>query len=782
MKNLLIILLSLASLNVFATHYYVSNSGNDTNTGLSTASPFLTIAKVNSLVLVPGDIVSFNGGDSWHEALIISYSGSTGNPIIYNSYGTGKAIITGFTTVGSWTSLGSSIYESSSAVSTLKDCNMVVINGVNTAMGRIPNTGYLPYQSATVTSITSSSLSGTPNWTGADVVMKIYNFTVARNPITSQSGGTLNFVASTTDAGSAGYGFFIENDVRTLDAQNEWYYKPYTAGDATSGKLKIYSAATPVNVQATTLDTLVYMTGKNYLTFDNLDFRGSNRRAFYIGSSSSISILNCNFDFHANHAVWGGNNWGSPSNSFVFLQNTLNHINSQAIVLASEYYQPYIGYSTFKNCGALAGMFKIDDRIDLWNGAYQPIMISNVNGAVIEYCKIDSTGYNGISLQECFNARIDHNEVSNHCLHLQDGAGIYEYSHDDPQTRIFSNIVRDGWGDNTGTPSTDILAHGIYLDEGFPTVYGTGNTRNVEVHHNHVFNNRGYGIFSNSNTNCNFHDNTSYNNSNSQFCIANNNPYNSLVTGIQVNNNIFFSKTDLQPTAKYDTRDGSVIPFFTSSNNNYYAKPIAENQGFPNASIDLAFNGYTTFSHYTLAQWKTYSGLDAASNYSPKTVPLVDSLRIEYNATQSAVTRSLPYNYEDVAGVQYPGTITLQPYTSKVLIQNGSANASPVANAGSDQTITLPVSAATMAGSGTDSDGTIASYAWTKISGPGATTITTPSIQNPVMSNLQQGTYIFRLTVTDNLGATGFDEVQVYVSANPASSNLFIIHGNTIFR
>ena len=52
---------------------------------------------------------------------------------------------------------------------------------------------------------------------------------------------------------------------------------------------------------------------------------------------------------------------------------------------------------------------------------------------------------------------------------------------------------------------------------------------------------------------------------------------------------------------------------------------------------------------------------------------------------------------------------------------NPAPNIPPTANAGADQTITLPTDSIKLTGIGTDSDGTIASYLWTKISGPSAT-------------------------------------------------------------
>jgi len=90
----------------------------------------------------------------------------------------------------------------------------------------------------------------------------------------------------------------------------------------------------------------------------------------------------------------------------------------------------------------------------------------------------------------------------------------------------------------------------------------------------------------------------------------------------------------------------------------------------------------------------------------------------------------------------------------------------PSANAGSDQTITLPTNSATLAGSGAETNGTIVSYQWTQISGPSTATITTPGSATTSVSGLIQGVYVFQLKVTDNSGVTATDQTQVTV--NPA--------------
>ncbi len=94
-------------------------------------------------------------------------------------------------------------------------------------------------------------------------------------------------------------------------------------------------------------------------------------------------------------------------------------------------------------------------------------------------------------------------------------------------------------------------------------------------------------------------------------------------------------------------------------------------------------------------------------------------------------------------------------------------NQAPAANAGTDQTITLPSSSVTLNGSGTDADGSIASYAWSKISGPVGESIESTGAASTKINSLVQGTYVFRLTVTDNSGAIATDDVQVTVNAAP---------------
>lgn len=98
----------------------------------------------------------------------------------------------------------------------------------------------------------------------------------------------------------------------------------------------------------------------------------------------------------------------------------------------------------------------------------------------------------------------------------------------------------------------------------------------------------------------------------------------------------------------------------------------------------------------------------------------------------------------------------------------GDVNQLPVANAGEDQTITLPIDSVTLDGSASsDADGEIASFSWTRISGPIAGSIATPEEAITKIRDLTAGVYEYELTITDNLGAINKDTIQVTVNPAP---------------
>ncbi len=113
------------------------------------------------------------------------------------------------------------------------------------------------------------------------------------------------------------------------------------------------------------------------------------------------------------------------------------------------------------------------------------------------------------------------------------------------------------------------------------------------------------------------------------------------------------------------------------------------------------------------------------------------------------------------------GTTASDDVIVTVLQAGPPLNISPTAYAGSDQTIYAPNSTAYLVGNGSDPDGSISLYAWSKLSGSGVINLPTGATSGDavVITGLTVGTSVFRLTVTDNMGATGTDDLSIIVNS-----------------
>ncbi|MEZ2443159.1 PKD domain-containing protein [Chitinophaga sp. RCC_12] len=119
--------------------------------------------------------------------------------------------------------------------------------------------------------------------------------------------------------------------------------------------------------------------------------------------------------------------------------------------------------------------------------------------------------------------------------------------------------------------------------------------------------------------------------------------------------------------------------------------------------------------------------------------------------------------------------------TVTILVLAAAPNLSPVADAGNDIAIQLPVSNAALDGSAsTDADGQIVTWLWEKTAGPAGGNLSATNAAKTNVTNLQAGTYTFRLTVTDNDGATSNATVNITVTAAPVNNPPVAVAGNDI--
>lgn len=171
---------------------------------------------------------------------------------------------------------------------------------------------------------------------------------------------------------------------------------------------------------------------------------------------------------------------------------------------------------------------------------------------------------------------------------------------------------------------------------------------------------------------------------------------------------------------------------------------------------------------------KVTSGSITSYTWAKASGPTAGSLSLVSGGLQAKLT--------DVAAGTYVYQLTVKDSNGSTATDNVTVtvNAAPVstdpptANAGSGQSITLPVNSSTVDGAASiaSSGNTIASYQWTKAAtSPAGGDISSPASAKTTVSNLIAGTYTYNLTVTDIRGITNTASVTIVVNAAPASTD-----------
>ncbi len=629
------ILLALCSLAA-ATDYYVKNGGNDTGAGTSDATAWATIEKVNSAFTTfkPGDRILFKKGDTFFGTLRVSASGTASSPITIGSYGSGeRPVITGFRSVTEWTDEGNGIFSASINSESLT--NMVLIDGKQYAMGRWPDNGYRIYQTASSNkSITDNDLGQSPNWKGAEVVIRKNDWSLDRCIITSHSGGTLTYNSLGTDQEAlVKHGYFIQNDIRTLDQFGEWYHDPV------KGRFYLYfGSANPlsVKVEVATLKNLAYNAGKDYITIENLHFKGStdNLIEFIDPANDFVTIRNCQLSFAGQDGI---NLWGS--NGYIS-NNTISSANQTGIQIIGAKHR--VTDNIIENIGLEKGQA-------FYGNQAIGVIVNNtdcqVKNNIIRY-----VGYSGIKLSSiAYVTTIQNNFIHDILLTLNDGGGIYT-AREGTSRKIDGNIVLRVIGNTDGTPYPGrYIARGIYMDV---------NSTNVIVTNNTIAycNEAGYMIHCAQKNRIEF--NTGFDNG---YGFYFQNSSGSSIRENRLNNNQFISKDAAHPALKlFSVSDD--LTLFGTADNNYYARPVADDNTIHTQSPSIGNK------KRTLADWQSFSGQDKNSKKSSVTVSDTSKIKFYYNATTSNRVVSLSQPMVDVTGKKYAGSVTLLPFTSVVLM------------------------------------------------------------------------------------------------------------------
>ena len=618
-----------------ATYYISSTSGSDTyssSQATNAATPWKSLDKLNGFFkyLIGGDSVLLKKGDVFYGSIKVTKSGSVFAPIYFGAYGEGEnPRISGLITLNAWKLAGKGIYES--------NCNAVgnnlILNDSQQQLGRYPNNGYLTISSSRNDQLTDNKLIGMTNWTAAELVIRKTRWIIDRSPIISHNGNKLTF-QGTKDSPRNGYGYFIQNSLHTLDKFGEWFY------DRKKNTMSVYLGSkkpTAYSISTSGISKLVEIIRHNNISFENITFSGAGDNAFNILQSKAISITNCNIKHSGTEAILASY---SP---FLSIRNcTIDNSLSGGINLDIGCKNASVVNNVIKNTGLMPGMGKSG------TGTYEAITSFGDN-TQIEKNRIDSVGYNAIYFGGN-SSFAKNNYITWFCMTKDDGAGIYlgDWSRT-INKRVEGNIILHGTGNSDGTNQPGSLqAEGIYIDDNTESVSILDNTvslcsnngikihnaKYIDIYHNTVFNN-GIQLRLEQDHYLATSDN-----------IRNN----------KIKKNTFFSVGKAQAAAKFTTNQDDIISF-GQIDSNIYCRP-AKNYSIVVPMAGTPGKKPAVSSKVKMAQVKE-SRFESTGNRN---------ILFEYNATNDVKLIALDAHYVDVQNKHYSKIVTLNPYSSLILL------------------------------------------------------------------------------------------------------------------
>lgn len=700
------------------TVYYVSSSGgNDANTGLSAATALKTIAKVNTLNLQPGDQVLFKCGDTWQaEMLEITRSGSDGNPIVYSSYPANcdnQPVLAGSQPIGGWTPFSGRIFVAdltagANAGKFALGINQLFRADTRLPLGRWPNIagsldgGYATIDSAPAANQLVDNELPAQNWTGARVHIKGMRWYLLNREVTGANGTqlTLNTNADCWGGTCQGWGYFINNHLQTLDQDGEWYY------DAATRKVYLYSD------QAITEP----IAGSVILADNDRSWGGILLGKDLADAISYVTVENFAVQNWYRHGIASPTNWRNRENSYVILRNnTIRDVDGIGISLATWVFDAQDGqdgwrggnnlqvlnnsieganhkgidtYSkaslfadnVIRNIGLIANLgasgmgcgIEAGGGFCTEDGAGIRIKVDKAadagNNNTVRYNRLERIAHNGIDVFGHTNI-LEYNLIREACYAKGDCGAIRTFGGNDlGSTSVYditirNNVIVDTIGNTDGSNQEyrPLFGIGLYIDHYSRDVVAVGNT---------IIGATIDGILYQDSTGT-IQNNTLYGNNAGSMFRGQVGLYNGPTVIAQFSGNTLYS---IQPQARTliaDNRDR-----LQAADSNYYFQPYLVKQ--------IWADGEKSF-----AEWQTYSGKDGSSktNWFTQEAEAEPLSAIFYNDSKQPRTVDLGnVAYVDLERNAVVGSITLQPFTSRVLVRTGEAPRQPTLTISNDGT------------------------------------------------------------------------------------------------
>jgi parallel beta-helix repeat protein len=626
-----------------AANYYFSSSSGDDARSVEQAqhpeTPWKTLDKLNSFFssIQAGDSILFKRGDIFDGPIRVIRDGKASSPIVFDAYGTGnKPVINGFYTIKHWKPLDKGVWEAIYDAPVLR-INMLTIDGKVQALGRYPNPdaankGWLTVKSHVgKTQLTDNSLPGSPDFTGAQVVLRTANFLIDIDSVANHKDSVLTLVPyQLSGTPKNKFGYFFQNHPAALDQFGEWCTDP-----ANKKVLVFFGSKDPsgYQVRISVIDTLVHIRARSYIVFNDLRFEGSNMLGM-ITNNSRIVVKHCDFLYNGINGLVAYNTFSLQADSCYF-----DHTQNNAIYLAPHCFNTVLQNCIIKNTGTMPGMGKPG------NSSYQAITIYG-NNNLVQFNEIDTTGYVGIRF-DGDSVTIRNNYINYHDFVKDDGGGIYTQTANpllaNANRRVVNNIVVNGPGANEGTPAPAYVpASGIYMDD---------NTDHVEIDSNTVANNAIAGIYLHNAQDIAIRNNILFNNLSQIRMQHDPQAVNSRISNIVIQDNLLFAKTPGQLMYDYYVADDTISQYGAIKNNFYYrgdaTNDFARSQDIRNMA-------------------KTRKMIPP----DEEIIHINDNVVLDYNP--SVKPKPVSAEHEDIVNTgknRHPGAIRISPYGSVILKQ-----------------------------------------------------------------------------------------------------------------
>ena len=702
--------------------YYFSSEGDDLHDGLSSGTPWLSLEKLNSVVLEPGDKVLLKCGDCFRGRIHVKNSGTHESPIAIGSFGVGeKPVLSGSEQV---------FPERSPDISLLKCRIENPVKGVFTGnawlnIARYPSEGFFGIDGGDKTSLKDRELLlKNIDCTGAAARIRAVNWQYEIARVARHEGDTLYFEQDMIYQCDKDYGYFLDNKLNFLTEPGEWYY------DEDDKLLHLMlpedAMIDKALVEAVIYDHGILLQGAKHVVIENIQFQHFHLAGVYASQSASdIEIKNCDFSKIHQDGIY----LDSGSRRMIIDHNTFVDIKGRGIALLDcedcsvinnhvkriGLYPGYgydgvnsgtgiailkteviysIGNKTLEKLvqiipsGLITKLLPLLDKpfadekflmsalretvpmdqlspwLDLIIKQVRQELAAFTNDSANNYIGhkyIEDTGLHSIRL-DGKNNLCEFNLCKESLLYMNDGASIYSWAQNynySTSSTIRKNIVINARGNVVATPDFHRFAHGIYIDN---KCVGFTIEENIVT-------GTTWGILINDeareHTIC---KNIVFDNevglAFSEYFMP------GTLYGCKAFDNILFARERSQRALFIESRIGQKFdPVITDTNfygSSYYTFPIQR----------LTFHdGHRVCEEFDLNAWQVETGMDINSSYfappDPEARPRNSCIIInDCNKQRTFKVDNSVRDHYDIYGNRLENEVTLEPFSAVIVLND----------------------------------------------------------------------------------------------------------------